>query len=83
LGSLAVVVFIFANIPADTSGSESKEWIELFNNFITKVLSGYESSISKSNISLIGTILTFILFVSGYFVFESHRKMKNQINKLG
>lgn len=83
LGSLAVVAIAFANIPADTSNSGSTEWTKIFSSFISKLFSGYERSISKSSISLIGTILTFILFVSGYFVFESHRKIKNQINKMG
>lgn len=81
LGSLAVVAFVFANLPYGTS-SNNFEWTKLFNNYIIKIFGGFEDSISKSNLSLIGTILTFILFISGYFVFESHRKIKDQINKL-
>jgi hypothetical protein len=83
LGSLAVVAIAFASIPADTSNSGTMEWTKIFSNLIPKILSGYESSLGKSSISLIGTILTFILFVSGYFVIESHRKIKNQIDKMG
>jgi len=83
LGALAVLAFAFANIPANTSANETMEWTKFFSSIVPKLLSGYESSISKSSISLIGTILTFILFISGYFVYESHRKVKNQINKMG
>jgi hypothetical protein len=83
LASLTVVAIAFANIPADTSTSGTMEWTKFFSDIIPKLFSGYETSISKSSISLIGTILTFILFISGYFVYESHRKIKNQIDKMG
>jgi hypothetical protein len=83
IGALAVLAFAFANIPASSSANETMEWTKFFSSIVPKLLSGYESSLSKSSVSLIGTILTFILFVSGYFVYESHRKVKNQINKMG
>jgi hypothetical protein len=82
LGSLAVVALVFANLPVTSSGGNNQEWVKLFDNYIVKIFSAFENSLNKINLSLLGTILTFILFVSGYFVFESHRKIKDQIKKL-
>ncbi|MCX6149135.1 MAG: hypothetical protein NTX22_01275 [Ignavibacteriales bacterium] len=82
LASLAVVVFAFASLPMNASESSSDKWIEYINNILTNAFSAYKNTFGKINISLIGTILTFVLFISGYFVFESHRKIKNQIEKL-
>jgi len=79
---LAVLVFIFANMP-DVSGSgEYSKMFDQFSEFINGVFSANQKIFSQKTISLVGTMLTVILIVSGYFIYDYHKRFKNHINKL-
>ena len=79
---LAVLIFIFANMP-DVSGSgEYSKMIDQFSGFLNGVFSANQKIFSQKTISLVGTTLTVILIVSGYFIYDFHKRFKNHINKL-
>ncbi|MGE5680736.1 MAG: anti-sigma factor family protein [Bacillota bacterium] len=64
------------------SSGENPGWINGTLNFITSGFSQYTSIFKNQTITLVGGVFTFILFVSVYFIYESHREIKNRINNL-
>ncbi len=83
LSCLAVLMFVFANMPDMSGNGEPSKWVDQFGVFINSIFSTSQKIFSQKTVSLIGTMLTIILLASGYFIYDSHKRFKDHFNKLG
>jgi anti-sigma factor RsiW len=68
-----------------SSGSitpETSNGVNSFVSIIENIVKGIRATFSKSNISIIGLIFSFGIFISAYFFFESHKQAKAKLDKL-
>ncbi len=83
LSCLAILIFIFANMPEVNNSGEYSKWFDNAGEFINGVFSANQKLFSQKTISLIGSMLTIILLATGYFIYDFHKRFKNHIDKLG
>lgn len=80
IGALGVVIAAFASIPADTSQGISVN--EYVYEEIIHFFSGYKNIITSRNASIVGAVLSFVILISAYFIYDSHKNFKNRLEKL-
>jgi anti-sigma factor RsiW len=74
--ALGIVGFILAQI-LSTPSQESNQIVSTYS----KDISDYTSAIfGKKNVSIFGSILSFIMLVSGYFLYEYQKRSKNNFS---
>lgn len=78
--SLGVVITAFAQLPSDPDQSISIN--EYLIDGISEFFSGYKNIVTGQSASIVGAVLSFIIFVSAYFIYESHKSFKTRIDKL-
>ncbi|OGU55879.1 MAG: hypothetical protein A2V66_18120 [Ignavibacteria bacterium RBG_13_36_8] len=82
LGIVGVFVYIFS-LPASEPDSSSKT-VSIINEaqeFIGKNVGRFSSFLSNDTILIVGSFLTFILLLGGYFMVSSHKSFKQNIDK--
>jgi len=79
--ALGIVIFAFANMPS--AASEGISVNEYLLEGVSHFFSGYENIIKGRNASIIGSVLSFIILISVYFIYESHKNFKSRLDKLG
>lgn len=78
--SLAVVIAAFASIPTDASQGMSVN--EYVYEEIAHFFSGYKNIVTGRNASIVGAVLSFVILISAYFIYDSHKHFKNRLEKL-
>jgi hypothetical protein len=80
---LFIIGFVLFNLPGGQSaGASSGTDLKIYVNAFTRILESFSKFFTSTNISIIGSIISFGLLISGYFFFESIKHTKNGIGKL-
>ncbi len=66
----------------NNSGSFLNVYKDKVEDFIKTNLTPFQNFIKGSDIMYIGTALSVLLLITAYFIFESHKNLKNKINEL-
>ncbi len=87
ISSFALVIagilgfFISRIEPGSSNLTGDNLYIEKTNELFSGGLGYINSLLGNDSIFLIGTSLTFVLLVSGYFILENHKKFKENLNR--
>lgn len=80
---LAVIGYIFAiAVSSAGSGSTSANAIDSYINYFTGILESIRDILSAKNISIIGSVFSFGIIITGYIFFENLRQTKRRLSKL-
>lgn len=82
--SIAIIsVIVYAYKLTENTGTTDKVTIlDTATNFIKDNLPNWKSLFSNNNVIMLGIVLTVILLLSGYFMFESHKNFKNKLHNI-
>lgn len=82
--SITVVIGFAINFLSkeNNSGSFLNVYKDKAEDFIKTNLTPFQNFIKGSDIMYIGTALSVLLLIAAYFIFESHKNLKNKINEL-
>ena len=61
--------------------TENNQYIQKTRELFSGGLEHINSLLANDSILLVGTGLTFVLLVSGYFIFENHKNFKEKLNR--
>lgn len=81
--SLAIIGYLTAYILS--TGSSSGESSSTMNNFVSlieKAVHGLKTLFTAGNVSIIGFVFSFIIIISAWFFFDSHKQAKAKLTKL-
>lgn len=81
-GILSIIALGLYEISLSSPSIESPEWYKGVLRYVTSEFNLYSSFFRDQTISIIGAIFTFILLISAYFVYDSHKSFKNRVNNL-
>ena len=56
--------------------------IDNYVNFISKISTSIKGLLTSKNISIVGSILSFGIIITGYLFFENQRQIKRNLSKL-
>ncbi len=59
-----------------------QQTVDSVSNFIGEKTHIFSSIFSGDDVKLIGTVVTLLLIVTGYFIFETHRNFRNKLKSL-
>jgi hypothetical protein len=79
---LFIIGYIIFNLPAGQTGSTASMDFKSYINAFTGVFESFSKFFTSTNISILGSIISFGLLISGYFFFESMKHTKNGFGKL-
>jgi hypothetical protein len=74
---LGIVVYVFYQIFNTTQLSDSSETISTYSNTIGDYFSAL---FGKKNLSILGSLLSFIMLVSGYFLYDYQKHSKKNFS---
>lgn len=83
LASLGIIGYLTAYILS--TGNSSEEGSSTMDNFVyltEKVVYGIKTLFNSANISIIGFVFSFIIIISAWFFFDSHKQAKAKLTKL-
>lgn len=73
-----VTAAIVSSFPAQTSSSN---FFDSFNNFSSVFVSEMERLFKGRSLSIIGSVFSFGILISGYFFFEYQKKLKSNLGR--
>lgn len=79
---ISVIVYAYKITDVKTDTSEKVNILDTATNFIKDNLPNWKSLFSNNNVIMLGMVLTIILLLSGYFMFESHKNFKNKLQNI-
>ncbi len=79
---LAVIGYVFVLGVSNGSGGFSTFSIDSYINSLTNFLESFKNILSAKNISIIGSIFSFGIIITGYIFFENLRHTKRKLGKL-
>jgi len=83
LSSLTVLGFIISLFMGTDSESDSTSHIlENFLNYADYLSKSIKGIMSGENISIFGSIISFVIIISAYFFFENYKQTKEKLSKL-
>ncbi len=81
--SLIIIGYMLAWTVSQNSGPNSlTNNIDNYANYFVNVFSSIKSFLTAKNISIIGSIFSFGIIISGYIFFENLRQTKRRLSKL-
>ncbi len=81
--SLAIIGYVFTiAVGSSSSGSMSTNSIDYYINYFTNALETVRNILSAKNISIIGSIFSFGIIITGYIFFENLRHAKRRLSRL-
>jgi len=80
--TLGICVAAFAAITPAASSFDINTIVENVSSDAQSIFSSYKILFSKQIVSIIGGVLIISVFISIYFFYESHKNIKNRLNKL-
>lgn len=75
----AVLGLLVYMMPDNIFTSQGPSWYENMLDGVVNTFIHYFSYLKNRDASLIGSVLTVILLISGLFIYDSHRQLKNKI----
>ena len=83
VSSLAIIVYSLVLIAgSSTGGNADSQNINNYINYFVHILTSVKNLLTSQNISIIGSIFSFGLLITGYFFFENLRQSKRRLSKL-
>ena len=79
---LFIIGYIIFNLPGGQTASASGPDLKNYVNAFTVMLESFSKLLNQTNISILGSVISFGLLISGYFFFESIKHTKNGFGKL-
>lgn len=81
---ILVMLGVFSLLITSTSNSmnESTSFMDYLDLGTSYLSSNFKNLVGKINVSLVGTVISLIFFISMYLIYDSHRKLKNRLNRL-
>lgn len=76
---LGTLFYSLSAVPASAPNPTVSEYVDKGESFLKSFLSGFSGFVGSENMTLLGGALTVILLISGYFLFESHKKFKDKL----
>jgi anti-sigma factor RsiW len=73
-----ITVAIVNAVPAQSS---SNSFVDSFNNFSSVFVSEVEKLLKGRSLSIIGSVFSFGILISGYFFFEYQKKLKSNLGR--
>jgi len=77
-----IVSYIASYIVSGTPASENNDTLGIFISYLQKFVHSISSVFSKGNVSIIGIIFSFVIFITAYFFFDSNRRTRTRLDKL-
>lgn len=74
---LGIVGYVFYEIVSSIQQSNSSEAISTYSNTIGNYFSSF---FGKKNLSIFGSVLSFIMLISGYFLYDYQKKSKKNFS---
>lgn len=81
-GIVIVLVYAFKNIQPVHNNELADKTADAVKNFLGDKTHSLDSILKGVDIKLIGTILTLLCAITGYFIIETHRSFKNKLKSL-
>jgi anti-sigma factor RsiW len=79
---LGIVAYITsAVLAAASSGSGSSQFLESFNKISSMMISDIEKLFKGKSLSIIGSVFSFAILISGYFFFEYQKRTKANLSR--
>ena len=81
--SLAIIGYLIVTVVGtNVGGNAANQNIDNYVNYFVNVLASAKEFLTAKNISIIGSVFSFGLIITGYFFFESMRQSKRRLSKL-
>lgn len=77
-----IVSYVASYIVSGTPASENNDTLGIFISSLQKVGYSISSVFSRGNVSVIGFIFSFVIFITAYFFFDSNRRTRTKLDKL-
>lgn len=82
IGVIGVTLLAFHSVEKNNTQSSIEPYIDQIKDFFTKNFSFSGNIIDNNIVTLIGGVLSLILLISTYFMFESHKNFKNKLDNI-
>ena len=82
IGIATATFYTIQNYQPGTDSIKTEKAVDTVKNFIGDKTKSFDSILKGIDIKLIGTILTLLFAVTGYFIVETHRSFKNKLKSL-
>ena len=83
LSSLAIIGYLLITVVGSNSGGNAaSQNLDNYVNYFIRFLSSLKELFTAKNISIIGSIISLGLLITGYFFFENLRQSKRRLSKL-
>ena len=81
LAIVGIFVFVFDSFDLVGGSSPGKEYqmVETAKKFVSENVNSFGTFFSGDKMLLVGGVLTIILFLTGFFVYDSHKSFKNKL----
>lgn len=77
---LGIFYLLITNLsPAMNESTNFLDYVDMSTSYL---LSGFKTLADKVSVSLVGSVISLIFFISMYLIYDSHRKLKNKLNRL-
>lgn len=77
---LGILILVITNISSAVNDSPGLvDYIDVGTSFL---LSNFKTFAGKINISLVGSVISIIFFISMYLIYDSHRRIKSRLDRL-
>lgn len=79
---VSVLIIAYKLIEKSSGSTSSESVLDKTLTFIKEKSPNWQSLFTNDSIVMLGTVLTIILLISGFFMFESHKNFKNKLDRL-
>jgi len=78
---VAIVGYLVAGIISSTGQSESPQLIDIINRSGKDIITFTQKLFSGESLSIIGSVFSFAIIITGYFFYELQKRMKINLGK--
>jgi ABC-type spermidine/putrescine transport system permease subunit I len=82
IGTIVTLIYAFHNIQPEQSTVLADKTTDAVKNFIGDNTRSLDSLLRGVDVKLIGTVITLLCAITGYFIIETHRNFKNKLKSL-
>ena len=81
--SLAIIGYLIVTVVgSNVGGNAANQNVDNYVNFFVQMFSSVKELLTAKNISIIGSVFSFGLLITGYFFFENLRQSKRRLSKM-
>jgi hypothetical protein len=80
---LAIIGYLLVTVVgSNVGGNAANQNIDNYVNYIVNILATAKEYLTAKNISIIGSVFSLGLIITGYFFFENLRQSKRRLSKM-